>query len=175
MLIIDTSGSTATPSRGVLGSIGWGGIGGGLIRVPKALARESILGAEVTAALNFLAQVDGARTRLGVVTFAEGYGTANGGPANALVVQPLTFDQQAVRSALSRVLARGSDGGTDMRCPAGRCGTSSILLVACNYWTRSHICPGKSHRRVLRFSPSLRTSIPVYRSTLEFRYQRRRR
>lgn len=114
MLIIDTSGSTATPSRGVLGSIGWGGIGGGLIRVPKALARESILGAEVTAALNFLAQVDGARTRLGVVTFAEGYGTANGGPANALVVQPLTFDQQAVRSALSRVLARGSDGGTDM-------------------------------------------------------------
>jgi von Willebrand factor type A domain len=115
MLIIDTSGSTATPSRGVLGSIGWGGIGGGVIRVPKALVRESILGAEVTAALNFLAQVDGARTRLGVVTFAEAYETASGtGTANALVVQPLTFDQQAVRSALLRILARGSDGGTDM-------------------------------------------------------------
>jgi Mg-chelatase subunit ChlD len=115
MLIIDTSGSTATPSRGVLGSIGWGGRGGGVIRLPKALARESILGAEVTAALNFLAQVDGARTRLGVVTFAEAFETANGtGTANALVVQPLTFDQRAVRSALLRVLARGSDGGTDM-------------------------------------------------------------
>jgi Mg-chelatase subunit ChlD len=115
MLIIDTSGSTATPSRGVLGGIGWGGIGGGVIRVPKALVRESILGAEVTAALNFLAQVDGARTRLGVVTFAEAYETASGtGTANALVVQPLTFDQQAVRSALLRILARGSDGGTDM-------------------------------------------------------------
>ena len=115
MLIIDTSGSTATPSRGVLGSIGWGGMGGGVIRLPKALARESILGAEVTAALNFLAQVDGARTRLGVVTFAEAFETANGtGTANALVVQPLTFDQRAVRSALLRVLARGSDGGTDM-------------------------------------------------------------
>jgi Mg-chelatase subunit ChlD len=113
MLIIDTSGSTATPSRGVLGSIGWGGIGGGVIRVPKALARESILGAEVTAALNFLAQVDGARTRLGVVTFAEAYETGTG-TANAVVVQPLTFDQRAVRSALLRVLARGSDGGTDM-------------------------------------------------------------
>jgi Mg-chelatase subunit ChlD len=116
MLIIDTSGSTATPSRGLMGGgIGWGGIGGGVIRLPKALARESILGAEVTAALNFLAQVDGARTRLGVVTFAEAYETANGtGTANALVVQPLTFDQRAVRSALLRVLARGSDGGTDM-------------------------------------------------------------
>ena len=115
MLIIDTSGSTATPSRGVLGSIGWGGMGGGVIRLPKALARESILGAEVTAALNFLAQVDGARTRVGVVTFAEAFETASGtGTANALVVQPLTFDQRAVRSALLRVLARGSDGGTDM-------------------------------------------------------------
>jgi hypothetical protein len=115
MLIIDTSGSTATPSRGLMGGIGWGGIGGGVIRLPKALVRESILGAEVTAALNFLAQVDGARTRLGVVTFAEAYETANGtGTANALVVQPLTFDQRAVRSALLRVLARGSDGGTDM-------------------------------------------------------------
>ena len=115
MLIIDTSGSTAAPSRGLLGGIGWGGIGGGVIRLPKALVRESILGAEVTAALNFLAQVDGARTRLGVVTFAEAYETANGtGTANALVVQPLTFDQRAVRSALLRVLARGSDGGTDM-------------------------------------------------------------
>jgi Mg-chelatase subunit ChlD len=115
MLIIDTSGSTATPSRGLMGGIGWGGIGGGVIRLPKALVRESILGAEVTAALNFLAQVDGARTRLGVVTFAEAYETADGtGTANALVVQPLTFDQRAVRSALLRVLARGSDGGTDM-------------------------------------------------------------
>ena len=115
MLIIDTSGSTATPSRGVLGSIGLGGMGGGVIRLPKVLARESILGAEVTAALNFLAQVDGARTRLGVVTFAEAFEAANGtGTANALVVQPLTFDQRAVRSALLRVLARGSDGGTDM-------------------------------------------------------------
>ena len=64
--------------------------------------RESILGAEVTAALNFLAQVDGARTRLGVVTFAEAYETASStGTANALVVQPLTFDQRAVRSALA--------------------------------------------------------------------------
>ena len=115
MLIIDTSGSTAAPSRGLLGSIGWGGIGGGVIRLPKPLVRESILSAEVTAALNFLAQVDGARTRLGVVTFAEAYETASGtGTANALVVQPLTFDQRAVRSALLRVLARGSDGGTDM-------------------------------------------------------------
>jgi Mg-chelatase subunit ChlD len=114
MLILDTSGSTASPSRGLLGSLGWGGIGGG-VRFPRELARDTILRAEVTAALNFLAQVDGVRTRVGVVTFAEGYETANGaGSANALVVQPLTFDLQAVKAALSRVLARGSDGGTDM-------------------------------------------------------------
>jgi Mg-chelatase subunit ChlD len=109
MLVLDTSGSTAAPSRGVLGSVGWGGIGGGVVRLPRGMVRDSILGAEVTAALNFLAQVDGVRTRVGVVTFSEGHGGAN-----ALVVQPLTFDLQAVRSALSGVLARGSDGGTDM-------------------------------------------------------------
>jgi hypothetical protein len=79
------------------------------------MVRESILGAEVAAAQNFLAQIDGVRTRVGVVTFAEGYQAGNGaGPVNALVVQPLTFDLQAVRSALSGALARGSDGGTDM-------------------------------------------------------------
>src|SRR5262245_47443109 len=116
MLIIDTSGSTATPSRGLLDSVGWGrSTGGGIIRLPKALVRDSILGAEVSAALNFLVQVDGLRTRVGVVTFAEGYQAANGaGTANARVAQPLTFDLQAVRSALSGVLSRGSDGGTDM-------------------------------------------------------------
>jgi Mg-chelatase subunit ChlD len=107
MLVIDTSGSTAAPSRGV----GWGGIviGGGTVRLPRVMVRDSILGAEVTAALNFLTQVDGVRTRVGIVTFAEGHGGAN-----AAVVQPLTFDLQAVRSALSGVLTRGSDGGTDM-------------------------------------------------------------
>jgi Mg-chelatase subunit ChlD len=110
MLVIDTSGSTASPSRGLLGSVGWGGLGGG-VRLPRVMVRESILGAEVTAALNFLGQVDSTRTRIGVVTFAE---AMHGEPANALVVQPLTFDHQAVRSALQRVLARGSDGGTDM-------------------------------------------------------------
>jgi Mg-chelatase subunit ChlD len=109
MLVLDTSGSTAAPSRGMLGSVGWGGFGGGLVRLPRGMVRESVLGAEVTAALNFLAKVDGVRTRVGVVTFAEGHGGAN-----ALVVQPLTFDLQAVRSALSGVLARGSDGATDM-------------------------------------------------------------
>jgi Mg-chelatase subunit ChlD len=111
MLVLDTSGSTAAPSRGALGSVGWGGvsIGGGLIRLPRGMARDSVLGAEVTAALNFLRMVDGVRTRVGVVTFSEGHGGAN-----ALVVQPLTFDLQAVRSALAAVLTRGSDGGTDM-------------------------------------------------------------
>src|SRR5262245_16539781 len=67
MLIIDTSGSTATPSRGLLDSVGWGSGSGRIIRLPKALARDSILGAEVSAALSFLAQVDGLRTRVGVV------------------------------------------------------------------------------------------------------------
>ncbi|HEX2500490.1 MAG TPA: vWA domain-containing protein [Methylomirabilota bacterium] len=114
MLVIDTSGSTASPSRGILGSLGWGGLGGG-VTLPRVLVRDSILGAEVASALGFLDKVVAGQTRVGVVTFAENYGSANGaGPANAVVVQPLTFDLQAVRSALSRILARGSDGGTDM-------------------------------------------------------------
>src|SRR5262245_38056175 len=119
MLVLDTSGSTASSSRGLMGTLDWARLGGGIIRYSplRAPPQESILGAEVTAALNFLGQVDGARTRVGVIIFAQGYridaAGAGSSTANAVVVQPLTSDLQAVRSALKRVLAGGSDGGTD--------------------------------------------------------------
>ena len=113
MLVIDTSGSTASPSRGLWGSVGAGGPG--FIRLPRAMVRDTILGAEVASAQSFLDKVDAARTRVGLVTFAGDQESARGaGLTNAVVVQPLTHDLQAVRRALSQVLARGSDGGTDM-------------------------------------------------------------
>jgi Mg-chelatase subunit ChlD len=119
MLILDTSGSTGSPARGRAGNLGWGPLGRGPGFGPlPAPPRDSILGAEVTAALNFLTQADRAGTRVGVVTFAGAFqpmtGAAVAGSTNAVVVQPLTLDHQAVRSALSRVLARGPEGGTDM-------------------------------------------------------------
>ncbi len=107
MLVIDTSGSTANSSSGWLGGRARGGVSGG-----------SILGAEVTAALNFLGQADPSTTRVGLVTFAGDYqpmtGQAVGGSNNAWVRQPLTGNYDLVRAALNQVLRRGPDGGTDM-------------------------------------------------------------
>ncbi|HSE95294.1 MAG TPA: vWA domain-containing protein [Methylomirabilota bacterium] len=119
MLIIDTSGSTVNSSRAVAGNLGWGVLGGGPgFPVPPVARQDSILGAEVTAALKFLDQSGRPGTRVGVVTFAGPSrplsGAALAATTTAWVVQPLTFDLQAVRSALLGVLARGSDGGTDM-------------------------------------------------------------
>ena len=76
MLVLDTSGSTAAPVARRAGQRGLGRHRRGVIRLPRGMVRDSVLGAEVTAALNFLGQLDGVRTRVGVVTFAE---SATGG------------------------------------------------------------------------------------------------
>lgn len=123
LLVIDTSGSTRNAS-GVRWRAGanapaaapgspfawWRGFG------------DSILAAEVAAAIQFLGISNPATTRVGVVTFAGAFqaqvltGLALGvpGSTNAWVAHPLTFDYVAVQRALLEVLRRGPYGGTDM-------------------------------------------------------------
>jgi len=119
MIVIDTSGSTQNPSglrvdregkfapAGSGSGFGWFRGGG-----------DSILEAEVAAAMQFLDISDRATTRVGVMTFAGAFqyltGLAVLGSTNAWVEQPLTFDYEAVRTALLKILRRGASGGTDM-------------------------------------------------------------
>lgn len=116
MVVIDTSGSTRNPSglrvnpEGGFTSTGSGFWGRG--------GDDSILAAEVGSAIRFLSISDRATTRVGVITFAGGHqffsGWAVPGSTNAWLEQPLTFDYEAVRAALLRILRRGPNGGTDM-------------------------------------------------------------
>lgn len=116
MIVIDTSGSTRDPSglrvnqEGSFTSTGSGFFGRG--------GDDSILAAEVGSAIRFLGISDRATTRVGVLTFAGAFqffsGLAVPGSTNAWLEQPLTFDYEAVRAALLKILRRGPYGGTDM-------------------------------------------------------------
>lgn len=116
MIVIDTSGSTRNPSglrvspEGGFTSTGSGFWARG--------GDDSILAAEVGSAIRFLSISDRATTRVGVITFAGGHqffsGWAVPGSTNAWLEQPLTFDYEAVRAALLKILRRGPNGGTDM-------------------------------------------------------------
>lgn len=116
MIVIDTSGSTRNPSglrvspEGSFTSTGSGFFGRG--------GDDSILAAEVGSAIRFLGISDRATTRVGVLTFAGAFqffsGLAVPGSTNAWLEQPLTFDYEAVRAALLKILRRGPYGGTDM-------------------------------------------------------------
>ena len=123
MLVIDTSGSTRNPSglrvdRAGQFATATPGSGFGWLRG----LGDSILAAEVGAAIQFLRISDPATTRVGVITFAgavqfqffTGLAVAVPGSTNAWVDQPLTSDYEAVRRALLNVLRRGPEGGTDM-------------------------------------------------------------
>lgn len=66
--------------------------------------RNSILAAEIMASRRLLSQLNAKGTRVGVITFGE----------EVRLVQPLTHDFDAVRSALDLVYQRGPYGGTNM-------------------------------------------------------------
>jgi Mg-chelatase subunit ChlD len=116
LLVIDTSGSTATAASVAERFNGRLPLGPLLGRLD--VAGPSILEAEITAAKRFLAVANRATTRVGVVTFAQdvaGFGTGGArSGANAWVEHPLTSDYDALHVALDRVKARGPHGGTDM-------------------------------------------------------------
>jgi hypothetical protein len=121
VLVIDTSDSTRAASgsdvneNGVVGEDRLFGV------FPTTDAGDSVLAAEVAAALRVLESFDARSTRVGLVTFsgaplappgAISIGS-RGGPS-AVTEQALTAEYVRVEKALERVLDRGPDGLTNM-------------------------------------------------------------
>jgi hypothetical protein len=117
-LVLDVSGSSAQYA-GVnfsefseladtyVDSKGLGGRGrecSGARRSGRLNLRNSILAAEIMASRRLLSQLNPKSTRVGVITFGE----------QVRLIQPLTHDFDAVRSALDIVYNRGPYGGTNM-------------------------------------------------------------
>ena len=124
MLVVDVSGSTLYPSGidvdgdGVLG-VQEEALIPGLPGTKNTDPEDSILGAEILAAVRLLGALDPARVRVGVVSFSgfvdPGSGKLRADQPSALMEQPLTDDYEAVSRALQAVQLRGSSGGTDMQ------------------------------------------------------------
>jgi hypothetical protein len=126
IIVLDTSGSANNPSgadingNGIVGVAHMGAVGG-LLGLGSSDAGDSILCAEVAAALRLVDSLDPRTTRVGLVTFAgEPIESARGGlypqrVRNAAITEtPLTSDYDRVRDALERIRDRGADGMTHM-------------------------------------------------------------
>jgi hypothetical protein len=128
VLVLDTSGSTADATGVDVNGNGVVGAGGlrGLFRM-GADPGDSILAAEVAAAVRLLDRFDPRNVRASIVTFsgappdAAGYGggivipVGGGGPLPPAITQtPLTSDFAAVRRSLEHVLEWGPFGSTHM-------------------------------------------------------------
>ena len=125
MIVIDTSGSTFEPTgsdvngNGIVGTATFGGLFG----IGSTDPGDSILAAEVAAALQLLSGLDPRSTRVGLVTFAgdpepqRGMFGGNPPPA-AITEQPLTTDYDLIRRSLGAVLQRGPAGATHMAAGA---------------------------------------------------------
>ncbi len=80
-------------------------------------AGDSILQAEVRAARHLLRQLDPRNARVGLVSFASRQGPVR---TDAVTEVPLTADYEQVDAALSRVLARGANGATNLAAGVDR-------------------------------------------------------
>ena len=124
VLVLDTSSSTAQASgadvngNGIVGR-SRGGLAG-LFSRGSSDPGDSILAAEVAAALRFVENLDPRATRVAVVTFAGEPPSQGGGVvlgrrrAPAVTEVELTEDYARVRQALAAVLRRGPEGATHM-------------------------------------------------------------
>jgi hypothetical protein len=122
MLVLDTSDSTRAASGADINENGVVGEDRMLGVFPITDSGDSILAAEVAAALRVLHSFDARSTRVGLVTFSGAplaqpgaIVIGGGGPiAAATTEQPLTSEYSLVEKALDRVLARGPEGLTNM-------------------------------------------------------------
>jgi hypothetical protein len=123
VFVIDTSGSTADPSgmdvngNGIVGDFRLP-LPGTSIGIGSTDPGDSVLAAEIAAALRFVSRLDPRRTRVCIVTFA-GQDLGGGGqeiidPDSVLTEVALTEDFKDVERALQRVLQRGPAGATYM-------------------------------------------------------------
>jgi hypothetical protein len=114
-LVLDTSGSTAEPTgadingNGVIGARQRGRISslfGG-----STDEGDSVLAAEVAAALLIMRDLDPRTTRVAVITFAGGDGAKQTGPP-ALTRQPLTNEYARIENTLNSILRTEPHGQT---------------------------------------------------------------
>lgn len=117
VMLIDTSGSTSDPSGSDVDGDGRTGRGFfGIIN--NTDGGDSVLAAEVASARKLLQSFDPAVTAVAVVSFdggrTSGFGLRQRPVPDALVEQTLTTSYALVESALSRILDRGPEGGTNM-------------------------------------------------------------
>ncbi len=154
MLVIDTSGSTGSPSGVTLHRDGVvqrrrGEISPGRPAVTSDGPGDSVLAVGLAAAEALLARVDHRLTRVGVVTFAGPAPVSQGGlslaevPA-AVLAQPLTGDFDQVRGALRRIREAGPAGGTDMAAGI-RLAVRELLAL------RGSVSPPDPRRRKVAF------------------------
>jgi Mg-chelatase subunit ChlD len=126
MLVVDVSYSTRAASGGDVDGDGLVGVDpvaeglGGMFPddVRSTDLEDTILRAQVRAALALLEDLDARRVRVGVITFSGEVNPANGErlsetQQDAQLEIPLTGDYAAVRSALAGVIARGPHGATN--------------------------------------------------------------
>lgn len=123
-LIIDTSGSTLSPSGsdidgdGVVGEIPKSPDNPPLGVLPSSTdLDDSVLAAEVAGAKRLLRLLNPDTTQVALIQFAGDIllgGHSDPAAPDASLEQPLTHDYGRVREALDRVVAKGSHGGTNV-------------------------------------------------------------
>jgi hypothetical protein len=168
MLVLDTSGSTATASGGDIDGDGVVGVnpraeGLAAMFPPGVLSTDpddSILHAQVRSALALLEGVDARRVRVGLITFSGEVDTTTGlrlSPTqqDAWLEAPLTGDYAAIRRALAGVLMRGPHGATNY--------SAGILLAVSELagLSGAHSQPRPEAKRVVLFLTDGLPSFPV--------------
>jgi Mg-chelatase subunit ChlD len=124
VLVIDISGSTAYPSGldvdndGVVGE-SQRALVRGMPDTKNTDPEDSVLAAEIAAAITLLDGLNSQRVRVGVVSFSGEIDPATGrrrseAQQDAWLEAPLTEDYALVRQALQAILLRGPSGGTNM-------------------------------------------------------------
>jgi Mg-chelatase subunit ChlD len=173
MLVVDVSYSTRAASGGDVDGDGVVGVDpvaeglGGMfpVDVRSTDPEDTILRAQMRAALALLEDLDARRVRVGVITFSGEVNPANGErlsetQQDAQLEIPLTGDYAAVRSALAGVIARGPHGATNF-------GAGIVLAVSELSGLRgAHSRPRAGAKKVVLFLTDGLPTFPIGRGTV---------
>jgi Mg-chelatase subunit ChlD len=173
MLVVDVSYSTRAASGGDVDGDGLVGVDpvaeglGGMFPadVRSTDPEDTILRAQVRAALALLEDLDARRVRVGVITFSGEVNPATGErlsetQQDAQLEIPLTGDYGAVRRALAGVIARGPHGATNF-------GAGIVLAVSELSGLRgAHSQPREGAKRVVLFLTDGLPTFPIGKGTV---------
>jgi len=174
MIAIDVSGSTKEPSGTDVDGDGQVGFNPHRELIPPGTfpddvtntdPEDSILAAEVAAAMALLDSLDSRRVRAGLLTFAGPLNPQTGERAridqqDAWLEVPLTHDVQAIRAALAKVLAKGPGGGTNFAAGV-RLGVRELAGL-----TGAESRPQSGAKRVILFLTDGTPSLPIGRGNV---------